>query len=146
MNMQNTVSAFTLLVLDFLWISVFMGNEYKRMIPDIQNGDMKIRPLYATLSYLLMIIGMIVFVTPQINEVSLKTALKYGGLFGMVVYGVYGFTAATVLKNWNITVAIVDILWGIVVYTAAAYAGSFYIATNTALLPRVVATRSVSLK
>ena len=104
-----------------------MKGAYERMIPTIQNRDMKVKPIFALCSYLLMVLGLIIFVNPNVTDTKLQTSLLYGGMFGLVVYGVYDFTIAAVLTNWNISIAILDILWGIFVYSAAAYIGSMYI-------------------
>jgi len=115
-----------LLLLDFIWIGVFMGSAYKHMIPKIQKSPMKIRRKYVLFAYTLMVTGLSMFVIPNIRKRSLSDSLLYGGSFGLVVYGIYDFTSAAVLKNWDENLAIVDILWGGFVYTAAAYIGSFW--------------------
>ena len=69
-----------------------------------------------------MIIGLNFFVIPNINKDNLfNDSLKYGFLFGIVLFGVYDFTAGAVLKNWNLKLAILDILWGGTVYFLATF-------------------------
>lgn len=116
------VSSVLLLVLDLIWLKGYMGNEYKKMIRKIQGSDMHVNTVYAILSYALMIIGLNVFVIPNINKDNLLfDSLKYGFLFGIILYGVYDFTIGAVLKDWNINLAIVDVLWGGIVYFLATY-------------------------
>ena len=116
------VSSILLLVLDFIWIGGYMGGEYKKMIRKIQGSDMQVNIIYAILSYILMIIGLNFFVIPNINKDNLfNDSLKYGFLFGIVLFGVYDFTAGAVLKNWNLKLAILDILWGGTVYFLATF-------------------------
>ena len=115
-----------LVILDFIWIAVFMGRAYKHMIPDVQKSEMEIRKKYAVFSYTLMVLGLSMFVLPNVRKYSLTDSVKYGGTFGLVVYGIYDFTAAAVLDDWDENLALIDILWGSFVYTAAAYAGSFW--------------------
>ena len=111
-----------LLVLDLIWLKGYMGNEYKKMIRKIQGSDMRVNTIYAILSYTLMIIGLNVFVIPNINKDKLLfDSLKYGFLFGIILYGVYDFTIGAVLKDWNLNLAIVDVLWGGIVYFLATY-------------------------
>ena len=88
------VSSVLLLVLDLIWLKGYMGNEYKKMIRKIQGSDMRVNTVYAILSYALMIIGLNVFVIiPNINKDNLLfDSLKYGFLFGIILYGVYDFT------------------------------------------------------
>ena len=42
-----------------------------------------------------------------------------------MLYGVYDFTAAAVIKNWDIKLALVDVLWGGIVYFIACYGLKF---------------------
>ena len=86
------ISSITLLVLDFCWIGFFIGGHYNRMIPLIQGSKMVLNYYSAALAYLLMIVGLQVFVIPNINPKKLITSsLKYGFLFGIILYGVYLF-------------------------------------------------------
>ena len=87
---HRLISTSTLLVLDILWISLFMGSRYKIMIKDIQGSSMTTNILYAFIAYTLMVIGLNHFVLPNIdvNNVSLQDCLSYGFIFGIVLYGV----------------------------------------------------------
>lgn len=124
---QYIISSVVLLILDFLWIGLYMGKKYTKEVPKIQGSDMDPKVIYAIFAYLLMVIGLNIFVVPNISkENRLMDSLKYGFTFGIVMYGVYDFTAATVFKDWNIQLALVDVMWGGFVYFMAAYIGSFF--------------------
>ena len=125
MNKANIVATVTLLILDFLWIALYMGKKYQIQIIDIQGSKMKAKPLYAFLAYTLMVIGLNLFVMPRIRKgYELKDSLLYGLVFGFVLYGVYDFTAGAVLKKWDMKLSILDIAWGGFVYFVSAYIGS----------------------
>ena len=99
-----------------------MGGQYEGMIKKIQGSKMTVNLLYAVLTYILMIIGLQFFVIPNIKEENmLMDSLKYGFLYGMILYGVYGLTAAAVIKDWDILVTVYDIIWGGTVYFLTAY-------------------------
>ena len=116
------ISSFLLLALDLIWLKGYMGNEYRKMIRKIQGSDMQVNTVYAIMSYALMIIRLNVFVIPNINKDNLMMdSLKYGFLFGIVLYGVYDFTIGAVLKGWNFKLALIDVLWGGIVYFLASY-------------------------
>ena len=122
---QYIISIAILLVLDFLWIGFFMKNQYNKQIPQIQKSPMKVNFLYAVIAYILMAVGLVIFVIPNIRpEKRLTDSLYYGFLFGFVLYGVYDFTVAAVISKWNIKTAILDTLWGGTVFFLAAYLGS----------------------
>lgn len=125
--MNYVVAILVLLLLDFAWIGLFMGNKYKKMIDTIQSNTLSVNYLYAMLSYCLMVLGLVYFVLPKISkENCLSDCLKYAVLFGVILYGVYDFTAAAVIKDWNIGLAIIDIMWGGFVFFCAAYAGCYF--------------------
>tara|TARA_B100000945_G_C20298378_1_gene556759 strand:- start:401 stop:784 length:384 start_codon:yes stop_codon:yes gene_type:complete len=107
-----------MLVLDFLWLTLFMGPKYKIMIPNIQGSPLKTNIYYAIIVYILMIIGQQIFVKPLIN--SYKDALIYGSLFGIILFGVYDFTAGAVIKNWDLNLALIDVLWGSLLLTVSS--------------------------
>ena len=120
---HRLISTATLLILDFLWIGLYMGSRYSTMIKNIQGSPMKTNWLYAVIAYTLMVIGLNHFVLPNINvkNVTVKDCLTYGFIFGLVLYGVYDFTIGAVLKKWSMSLAIIDVLWGGFVYFISCY-------------------------
>lgn len=123
---KNLVSSTLLLVLDFIWIILYMGNEYKIQIYKIQNSKPVFRLHYAIFAYLLMIIGLNLFVLPNIRKNNkFRDSLKYGFIFGIIIYGIYDFTCATIFKNWNMKLALIDIFWGGFVYFIVSYLSTF---------------------
>ncbi len=121
------VSSLTLLILDFLWLGGFMGNKYSIMIPKIQGSKMETNLMYAIFAYLLMLFGLNHFVLPRLNikNIKIEDCLKYGFTFGVILYGVYDFTAGAVFKNWDLNLALIDVLWGGIVYFLSCYVLKF---------------------
>lgn len=119
----NIASTLILLILDYVWLTTYMSPRYKTMIKTIQGNEMKLNMVYVVLSYFLMIVGLNHFVLPNINfkNVNVKDCLKYGFLFGIVLFGVYDFTCAAVIQKWDIKLALVDIFWGGIVYFLSCY-------------------------
>ena len=105
---HRLISTITLLILDFLWIGLYMGSRYNTLIKKIQGTPMKTNVVYAVIAYTLMVIGLNHFVLPNINvkNVTIKDCLTYGFIFGLVLYGVYDFTIGAVLEKWNMSLAI----------------------------------------
>jgi uncharacterized membrane protein len=122
---QSVVATLVLLLADFLWIGLYMGKQYKTQVRSIQGSDIKPNPVFIVPAYILMVIGLNVFVLPNIRKGhELLDSLKYGLIFGIVLYGVYDFTSGAVFSKWNKKLAIIDVLWGGFVYFIAAYLGS----------------------
>ncbi len=124
---HRVLSTLTLLILDGLWINFFMKDKYNKMIKNIQNSDIQVNKVFAVASYTLMVVGLNLFVLPRldVNNINIKDCLLYGFTFGIVLYGVYDFTIAAVLKKWDIDLAYIDVLWGGFVYFAASFVLSF---------------------
>ena len=120
---HRVLSTLTLLILDGLWINFYMKDKYNKMIKNIQNSDIQVNKVFAVASYTLMVVGLNLFVLPRldVNNINIKDCLLYGFTFGIVLYGVYDFTIAAVLKKWDIDLAYIDVLWGGFVYFAASY-------------------------
>ena len=55
---------------------------------------------------------------------KIQSNILNGALFGLMVYGIYNFTAGAVLSDWSGKVMIYDIIWGMFVYAVAATVGS----------------------
>ncbi len=122
---KNIFASVILLVLDILWVVFFMSKAYKKQVQDIQGSKMKERMYLGGIAYILMVVGLNMFVLPNIRKGhELIDSLKYGATFGLVVYGIYDMTAGAVFKNWDLKLAIVDVLWGSFVFFIASYIGS----------------------
>ena len=94
-----------------------MINPYKYLVNYIQNEPIKVNFTMAVFAYIFMILGLYIFVLPNIKQDDLfNDSLKYGFTFGIIVYGIYNFTCATIFKNWNLNLLIIDILWGGLLY------------------------------
>ena len=122
---KHAVATCILLVADWVWIWSFMAHRYEEQVMAIQGGPMVPSRTFIVLAYLLMVIGLNVFVLPRIREArALHDSLKYGLTFGVVLYGVYDSTSAAVLSGWDKRLAMMDVAWGGFVYFLAAYAYS----------------------
>jgi uncharacterized membrane protein len=76
-----------------------------------------------------MFIGLIFIIFPLIenniyffpNKNRFILSLQYGGLFGLILYGVYNFTNITIFSNYNIITALIDTIWGSFAYFITVY-------------------------
>lgn len=103
-----------LLIIDVIFLYAFMIKKYSTMIENIQGTPIKPRYLFIVLSYLLMVLGLYVFVLPKINKIE---DCIYGFLFGLIVYGVYDFVCASIFDKWDLKIMIIDVLWGATLYS-----------------------------
>lgn len=105
-----------LAVLDFLWMGFVMQKFYVAELAPIgriEGGRFDVVYWAAGVVYVLLAIGVGFFVLPKLTVAdSLITAFFYGGMFGLVVYGVYDFTNVAILKDWGLLVTAADVAWG----------------------------------
>jgi uncharacterized membrane protein len=75
----------------------------------------------AVLFYIIFVVGIVVFaVMPAVSAGEWKLALGYGALLGLVTYATYDLTNLSTLKNFPVTVVIVDMIWGTVLTATVA--------------------------
>jgi hypothetical protein len=43
-------------------------------------------------------------------------------LLGIIIYSVYDLTSLALLKNWSVTTAVIDTLWGGILFTLTTFA------------------------
>jgi len=110
------------LLVDFVWLAYVAKNFYaSRLGPLLLD---KPNLTVAAAFYAIYVIGVVIFaVAPALQSGSWKTALIYGALFGLFTYGTYDMTNLATLKNWSVTVTVVDIIWGTVLTGASALLG-----------------------
>jgi len=100
----------TLLALDFLWLGFISRNFFKTQIGGIMKTSPTLIP--AAFVYILLTVGIFIFVLNNPFSNDPKSVFLIGSLFGLVVYGTYELTNFSMLNNWPIKVVAVDILWG----------------------------------
>ena len=105
----------TMLILDGLWLNLFMGPRYKTMVQTIQKSPMNVNKLSALGAYLMMIYLLLNIV------LKYNLTLSESFLFGCAVFGVYDFTCGAIFKNWNFNLASIDILWGGILFATCRF-------------------------
>jgi uncharacterized membrane protein len=111
-------SLFVPMILDFVWLGLIAKPMYLQELAPIGRIDGgKIVPvLWASgIVYLLIALGTVGFVLPKVGpEGRLGSAFLQGACFGIILYGVYDFTNFAVLKDYTLTITLIDFAWGII--------------------------------
>jgi len=108
------ISAITLLVLDFIYISI-NKNAFATQVADVQRVALKVNIIGAILCYIFLIGGLYYFILMK------KRPVLDAFLFGLVVYGVYDTTTYALFKKWSPYLAVMDTLWGGTLMAATTY-------------------------
>ena len=105
--------------IDFIWLALVARKFYVAQIGFLMKTN--INWVAAIIFYLLFIIGLVIFaIAPAVEKKSLYSAILMGGLFGFFTYATYDLTNLATLKNWPLTVSVVDMIWGVVLATTVS--------------------------
>jgi uncharacterized membrane protein len=117
--------------IDMLWLGIIAQNFYRGQIGFLMKTD--INWTAAITFYLLFIVGLVVFViTPAVEKGSWSYALLFGALFGLIAYATYDLTNLATLRDWPLTVTLVDMAWGAVLATSVSVT-TYFIASKIGL-------------
>lgn len=120
----------TFIVVDLLWLGVIARGFYQAQLGHLMKSNVNWAAAIAF--YLVFVAGIVLLVVwPALERQSFVQLLLLGALFGLVTYAAYDLTNLATLEGFPVTVAVVDLLWGmvlcttvsIVTYTAASRFG-----------------------
>ena len=114
-----------MLILDLGWIHI-MKPMYSMMFEQVQKSSLNIRFGGAFFAYLLMFLSLWWIVFPSIDrDVDTREpftlAVKHAGIMGLLVYGIYNATNFATLQRYSLKVALLDTVWGLIVYSTSVY-------------------------
>jgi uncharacterized membrane protein len=99
--------------IDLIWLGVIAKNLYSKHLGYI----MRTPPnwIAAVIFYVIFIVGLMFFALyPAMDKGTVAYALFYGAFFGFITYATYDLTNLATLKDWPITITIIDLIWGTV--------------------------------
>ncbi len=115
-----TLAAF--FAIDGVWLGFVARNLYRKYLGFLLAPN-TVWPA-AILFYLLYIVGLLMLaVVPGLDAGSLGKAALLGAVFGLVAYATYDLTNLATIKDWPLTVTVIDLIWGTVLSAAVASIG-----------------------
>ncbi len=116
------VTALVFLVIDAIWLGMVATSFYARSLGDLMLDQPKLG--IAALFYIGYTFAIVLLASaPAAKTGSLTQALLYGAVFGLAAYGTYDITNMATLKNWPVTMSLVDMVWGTLLTATASAAG-----------------------
>lgn len=110
--------------LDFVWLSTMGQSYYRSQIGHVLLDKPNLVP--AGVFYLFYVAGLVYFaIAPALAAENWTQALIAGALLGLLAYGTYDMTNLATVKDWSVTVTIIDMAWGAALSAIAATAGYF---------------------
>ena len=108
------ISTIVLLILDFIYISVNM-NKFQEQVITIQRVIMQIKPVGVFICYVALIFALYFFILRN------KRPVYEAFLLGLVIYTVYDSTNYAMFKKWSPSLAIMDALWGGILFALTTH-------------------------
>ena len=106
-----------------------MSSTYRQQLGYLYNfstnGSLSVNWLAALAVWAFIVLGAIIFVLPLVDKTSYVSALTYGALYGLILYGVYDLTNLAFIRGWPWYITGVDMLWGMVVNALLVVALTF---------------------
>ncbi len=107
-------------LIDMVWLGVVAKTFYQSKLGHLLGP---VNWSAALVFYLLFIVGIMIFaVAPALNSGTLGKAVLLGALFGFFAYATYDLTNLATLKDWPLSVTLVDMVWGAVLSGSVAAA------------------------
>ena len=112
----------TLLVCDGIWLGLVARNFYRDQLGALMLPSPNLA--VAALFYLFFAAAVVVLaVLPALSAGSIATALLHGAILGLAAYGTYDITNLATLRNWPLTMSLIDMAWGTLLTALTAVGG-----------------------
>lgn len=115
-------SALVFFSIDMIWLGFVAKNMYRTQLGHLLSDQ--VNWISAIIFYLIFILGIFIFcVYPAVEQGSFVKALLLGAIFGAITYATYDLTNLATLKNWPLSITLIDITWGSVLSLTTSATG-----------------------
>ncbi len=110
--MMYVYSFVVLLLVDAIWLASMMSVFYKPRLAHLMAD--KVNFPAAGIFYVIYSLALtyLILLPAVKNSLSLKDLFIRGAIFGLAAYATYDLTNLATLKNWSVSLTVVDIIWG----------------------------------
>lgn len=99
-------------IIDMFWLGVVAKSFYRSRLDHLM-GD--INWPAALIFYFIFLVGLTYFaIYPGHQSGAIMSGVMLGALFGFFTYATYDLTNMATLRDWPLSITIVDMLWGTV--------------------------------
>ena len=114
-NLKKTIIfALVISLIDGLWLKNFMKGRYQILFKSL-NLKLKGHIPSIFLAYSTMIVAYPLLV---LNTQPKQQLLRSASL-GFIIYGVYGFTLSAILPKYDLSLALIEAIWGTFLYSVS---------------------------
>lgn len=114
--------------IDLVWLGFVAKNIYSKYLGYLMAPN--VNWLAALVFYVIFIIGILYFViAPSLVDRDFTQLVIRAMLFGFMTYATYDLTNLATVRDWPITITIIDLIWGTTLSTSVSVI-SYLIITN----------------
>ena len=114
--------------IDLIWLGFVAKNIYSKYLGYLMAPQ--VNWLAALVFYVIFIIGVLYFViAPSLVDRDFTQLVIRAMLFGFMTYATYDLTNLATVRDWPITITIIDLIWGTTLSTSVSLI-SYLIITN----------------
>lgn len=105
------VSLIVLIFIETVWMIMVENNFYSNFIGHLMSND--INWLSEIFLSILFTVALVYFVVdPAVRDDDIQKLLISAVLFGLIAYGTYDLTNFSMLREWPLSITVIDMLWG----------------------------------
>ena len=110
------------LVIDAVWLGFVATSFYAEALGDLMLDEPKLG--IAAFFYVGYTFAVVLLASaPAARAGSFAQAVIHGAVFGLAAYGTYDITNMATLKNWPVTMSLIDMVWGTALTATSSAAG-----------------------
>ena len=113
------VSAIVFVTLDYFYLNLMRG-YFENQVQIVQGSPLKMNFLGAIICYIFLIFGINYFI------IKPNRSIQDAFLLGLVIYAVFETTNITLFSKWSWITAIIDSLWGGILFALTSYIIRFF--------------------
>jgi len=108
------LSSILLIIFDSIYLYINQ-KTFQNTVIDIQRVVLTVKPLGAIVTYLFLMFAINYFIIRRFK------GPEEAFLLGLVIYGVFEGTCYAIFKKWSLNLAIMDTLWGGILFALSTY-------------------------
>ena len=121
------ISIAVFFLIDMVWLGLIAKDLYASQLGHLMSP--KVNWLAAFVFYAMFIAGLVFFVVePAVAKGSLQYAVLAGAFFGLICYATYDLTNLATLKDWPVSITLIDLAWG--TFLNGAVSGAAFMITS----------------
>lgn len=122
-----------MVLLDIVWLSVIAQPIYHQGIGHLMAAKPNL--MFAGLFYLVYVAGLVRYaLIPHLHH-AFKNVFLAGAIVGFFVYASYDLTNLALLKDWPLTLSLMDMTWGTLLSGVSACAGKWVLSLQKSSKP-----------